>query len=92
LLASTIFRSTIDLNTPDGSSIPIEERSPREVTHVGGSQLAPDGALVWNPAFDVTPHHLIVGIITERGIFRPPYIESLRDAFHEDTKTTKVTM
>src|SRR5689334_19404065 len=49
--------STIDLNTPDGVHIPIEERSRREVTHVGGTQVAPDGAGVWNPAFDVTPHH-----------------------------------
>src|SRR5207249_6088076 len=57
--------STIDLNTPDGTRIPIEERSAREVTHVGGSQLTPDGASVRNPAFDVTPHHLIAGIITE---------------------------
>src|SRR5881397_3923349 len=61
--------STIDLNTLDGSRIPIEERSAREVTHVGGSQLTPDGARVWNPAFDVTPHKYIAGIITERGIF-----------------------
>src|SRR5690242_16344387 len=75
--------STIDLNTPDGVHIPIEERSRREVTHVGGTQVAPDGAGVWNPAFDVTPHHLIAGIITERGIFRPPYIESLKRAFEE---------
>jgi methylthioribose-1-phosphate isomerase len=73
--------STIDLNTPDGSRIPIEERSSREVTHVGGAQLAPDGAQVWNPAFDVTPHQLISGIITERGIFRAPYTESLARAF-----------
>src|SRR5438477_5280216 len=57
--------STIDLNTPDGSRIPIEERNAKEVTHVGGTQLTPVGALVWNPAFDVTPHHLIAGIITE---------------------------
>jgi methylthioribose-1-phosphate isomerase len=69
--------STIDLNTADGSLIPIEERSAKEVTHVGGAQLAPDGALVWNPAFDVTPHHLIAGIITEKGICRAPYTESL---------------
>src|SRR5438067_7082549 len=55
--------STIDLSTPDGGHIPIEERSAKEVTHVGGSQVAPDGAQVWNPAFDVTPHHLIAGII-----------------------------
>jgi methylthioribose-1-phosphate isomerase len=73
--------STIDLKTPDGSAIPIEERSAREVTHVGGAQLAPDGAAVWNPAFDVTPHALIAGIITEKGIFRPPFTESLRRAF-----------
>jgi methylthioribose-1-phosphate isomerase len=70
--------STIDLNTPDGRHIPIEERNPREVTHVGGLQVAPEGALVWNPAFDVTPSHLITGIITERGILRPPYGESLK--------------
>ena len=73
--------STIDLQCPDGSRIPIEERNRKEVTHVGGSQVAPDGALVWNPAFDVTPHHFIAGIITERGIFRPPYIDSLKVAF-----------
>src|SRR6266545_3513964 len=73
--------STVDLNTADGDGIPIEERSAREVTHVGGSQLSPEGALVWNPAFDVTPHRFITGIITERGIFRPPYVESLKRAF-----------
>jgi methylthioribose-1-phosphate isomerase len=77
--------STIDLDTPDGDHIPIEERNPREVTHVGGSQVAPDGALVWNPAFDVTPHHLIAGIITERGILRAPYTESLKRAFEGET-------
>jgi len=75
--------STIDLKTPDGEHIPIEERNAKEVTHVGSSQLAPAGASVWNPAFDVTPHHLIAGIITERGIFRAPYIESLARAFQE---------
>jgi len=73
--------STIDLKTPDGSQIPIEERSAKEVTHVGKSQVAPAGAMVWNPAFDVTPHHLIAGIITERGICRAPYTESLARAF-----------
>jgi methylthioribose-1-phosphate isomerase len=71
--------STIDLDTPDGSRIPIEERSPKEVTHVGAARLAPKGAQIWNPAFDVTPHHLIAGIITERGICREPYTESLRN-------------
>jgi methylthioribose-1-phosphate isomerase len=48
---------------------------------MGGSQLTPVGALIRNPAFDVTPHHLIAGIITERGIFRAPYMESLARAF-----------
>ena len=75
--------STIDLRTPDGARIPIEERPAREVTHVGASQVAPAGAKVWNPAFDVTPHRFITGIITEKGIFRAPYIESLQSAFEE---------
>ncbi|MGH9350411.1 MAG: S-methyl-5-thioribose-1-phosphate isomerase [Vicinamibacterales bacterium] len=69
--------STIDLETPDGSAIPIEERPDREVTHVGASRLTPDGARVRNPAFDVTPHKYVTAIITERGIARAPYAESL---------------
>jgi len=73
--------STIDLNTPDGQHIPIEERAAKEVTHVAGSQLTPEGVKVRNPSFDVTPHGFITGIITERGIFRPPYIDSLKRAF-----------
>jgi methylthioribose-1-phosphate isomerase len=77
--------STIDLDTPDGQHIPIEERNAREVTHIGGTQMTPDGAIIRNPAFDVTPHHFITGIITERGIFRAPYIESLKRAFDERT-------
>jgi len=76
--------STIDLNMPDGDRIPIEERNAREVTHVGSSQIAPVGALIWNPAFDVTPHQFISGIITERGIFRAPYTESLKSAFEQE--------
>jgi methylthioribose-1-phosphate isomerase len=75
--------STIDLTTPDGRHIPIEERSAREVTHLGGSQLTPDGVRIRNPAFDVTPHRFITGIITERGILRAPYTESLKRAFEE---------
>ena len=70
--------STVDLGTPDGRGIPIEERDGREVTHVKSIRLTPEGAKVYNPAFDVTPNHLIAGIITERGIARPPYAESLR--------------
>ena len=81
--------STIDLTTPDGRHIPIEERSAKEVTHVGGSRLTPDGARVWNPAFDVTPHQLIAGIITDRGIFRPPYTESLKRAFERESPVTR---
>ena len=69
--------STIDLATPDGSAIPIEERSDREVTHVGPSRLTPEGARIRNPAFDVTPAKFVTAIITERGIARPPFTGSL---------------
>ncbi len=72
--------STVDLSTPDGSAIPIEERNEREVTHVGSTRIAPEGAGVWNPAFDVTPSRLVAAIITDRGVCRPPYTESLRAA------------
>src|SRR5215204_4273602 len=75
--------STLDLSTPDGEHIPIEERDSREISHLGGSQLTPAGARIRNPAFDVTPHRYIAGIITERGIFRAPFGESLRHAFAE---------
>src|SRR5688572_1317652 len=71
--------STIDLNTPDGNRIPIEERSDREVTHVGSSRLTPEGARIRNPAFDVTPNRYVTAIITERGIARPPYLDSLAE-------------
>ena len=71
--------STIDLATPDGAHIPIEERNAREVTHLGASQLAPDGAGTRNPAFDVTPSQYVSAIITERGVCRPPYADSLRE-------------
>jgi methylthioribose-1-phosphate isomerase len=69
--------STIDLNTPDGSKIPIEERNEREVTHVGSNRLTPAGARIRNPAFDVTPAKYITAIITERGVARAPFDESL---------------
>ena len=71
--------STIDLATLDGARIPIEERDAREVTHVGSKRTVPEGVSVWNPAFDVTPKGLIAGIITEHGICRPPFIESLKE-------------
>jgi len=69
--------STVDLNTPDGSRIPIEERNDREVTHVGTARLTPEGARVRNPAFDVTPARYVTAIVTEHGIARAPYEESL---------------
>jgi len=69
--------STIDLDTTDGSRIPIEERDGREVTHVGPSRLTPEGARIRNPAFDVTPAKYVTAIITERGIARAPFHESL---------------
>ena len=72
--------STVDLETPDGARIPIEERNSREVTHVGSNQVAPAGASIRNPAFDVTPHSYITAIITDRGVFRAPFTESLRSA------------
>jgi methylthioribose-1-phosphate isomerase len=71
--------SSIDLNTPDGSKIPIEQRSSKEVTHIAGKQMTPDGVQIENPAFDVTPHNYVTAIITERGVLRAPYSESLRD-------------
>ena len=70
--------STVDLHTPTGDQIPIEQRSPREVTHLAGKQIAPDNVIVENPAFDVTPNRYITAIITERGIARTPYVESLK--------------
>ncbi len=70
--------STIDLATPDGDHIPIEERDQREVSHIGSSRLTPEGARIRNPAFDVTPNRYITGIITERGICHPPFTESLK--------------
>ena len=70
--------STIDLSTPEGSQIPIEERNAREVTHIAGKQMVPDGVGVENPAFDVTPSKYVTAIITELGIARQPYQEGLR--------------
>ncbi|MFO7577155.1 MAG: S-methyl-5-thioribose-1-phosphate isomerase, partial [Pelovirga sp.] len=70
--------STIDLTISDGSHIPIEERDPREVTHIREIALAPQGILVRNPAFDVTPQHLVTAIITERGVIRGDYQAGLQ--------------
>jgi len=73
--------STVDMNCPTGDEIPIEERDRREVTHVKDVQLAPDGCDVSNYAFDVTPNDLVTAIITEKGVARAPYTESLKKQF-----------
>lgn len=70
--------STLDLTLASGDEIPIEERASKEVTHVHGVHVAPDGIRVANPAFDVTPHRYVTAIITERGVAKGPYSESLR--------------
>jgi len=69
--------STVDLDTPDGGKIPIEQRARQEVTHIAGRAIAPEGVAVENPAFDVTPASYVTCIVTERGIARRPYEESL---------------
>lgn len=74
---SVVPVSTIDFELESGDLIPIEERDSSEVTHVGETQVAPTGMEVYNPAFDVTPHQNITGIITERGIIYPPFSENI---------------
>jgi methylthioribose-1-phosphate isomerase len=81
--------STVDLATPDGSKIPIEQRNAKEVTHIGGRQMVPDGVSVENPAFDVTPAKYVAAIITERGIARAPYEESLQALANEEVGVTR---
>jgi methylthioribose-1-phosphate isomerase len=83
--------STLDLKIPNGDHIPIEERGAAEVTHVFGVRVAPEGTEVRNPAFDVTPNRYVTAIITEKGVARSPYSESLRalagaDLKHADLK------
>ena len=70
--------STLDISLASGRDIPIEERKPEEVTHLGGKQITPKGIEAFNPAFDVTPHPLIHGIITEKGIVRKPFERTLK--------------
>ena len=72
--------STIDLSVPSGDDIPIEERPPEEVTRFGGTQTAPEGIGVRNPAFDITPHKYVGAIVTEMGILREPFAENLAAA------------
>jgi methylthioribose-1-phosphate isomerase len=69
--------STLDLTIPDGSHIPIEQRESKEVTHIAGARVVPEGVSVFNPAFDVTPHEFVTAIITDAGVARPPYVEAL---------------
>ncbi len=79
---SVVPTSTIDLSLPDGAHIPIEERSMDEVLNleIGGERVAPEGITARNPAFDVTPNRYVTAIVTENGVVRPPYVESLRRA------------
>ena len=79
--------STIDLSLPTGEAIPIEERSADEVLRLGGQLIAPEGVRAAHPAFDVTPHRYIRGIITERGIAGPPFLENLTGMFEEKLPT-----
>ena len=74
--------STFDLTLASGDQIPIEQRSPLEVTHVFGVPVAPEDVRVENPAFDVTPNRYMTAIITERGVARAPYTESLGQLAH----------
>ncbi len=76
--------STFDLRIASGQEIPIEDRIPREVTHVGEHRITPEGVPVFNYAFDVTPAELIAGIITEKGVLRAPYTEAIRAAIADE--------
>jgi methylthioribose-1-phosphate isomerase len=78
--------STIDFSLKDGSEIPIEERSREEVTHIGGVKIAADDVDVYNPAFDITPNKYITAIITERGIAKAPFSESLMNLAKEESQ------
>ena len=69
--------SSVDLDTPTGQEIPIEERAGEEITEFSGTPVAPAGVPVWNPAFDITPARYLTAIVTERGVARPPFAESL---------------
>jgi methylthioribose-1-phosphate isomerase len=73
--------STIDPSMRTGKEIPIEERDGREVSHVMGKRVAPEGVAVYNPAFDVTPARYVSAIVTEKGVLRPPFSRAIRDLF-----------
>ncbi|MDX1641463.1 MAG: S-methyl-5-thioribose-1-phosphate isomerase [Balneolaceae bacterium] len=74
--------STIDTELEEGSEFELEEREPEEVTHFGNKQTAPDKIDVYNPAFDITPNHLITGIITEKGVIEPDFKKNIEKAFN----------
>jgi methylthioribose-1-phosphate isomerase len=79
--------STLDLSLKSGDEIPIEQRAASEVTHVFGVPIAPENIEVENPAFDVTPARYVTAIVTEHGVARPPYEESLRAALRDKLST-----
>jgi len=81
--------SSVDLRMRRGADIPIEERSPEELTQIGGTPLAPRGVRVFHPAFDVTPSRLITAIVTERGVVRPPYRKSLGRVVRAAAQTSR---
>jgi methylthioribose-1-phosphate isomerase len=81
--------STVDFDCPDGSKIPIEQRNTREVSHIAGKQMVPDGVEIENPAFDVTPAKYVAAIITEKGVARAPYTESLKNLAAESVLASK---
>jgi methylthioribose-1-phosphate isomerase len=70
--------SSIDIDCASGKDIPIEQRDPKEVSHIFGKAVAPKGTQVFNPAFDVTPQDLVTAIITEKGVINPPYQQNIR--------------
>src|SRR5262249_51380700 len=74
--------STVDLATESGDAIPIDERPPEDATHRGGRRMGPEAIAARTPACDVTPHRYVTAIITEKGIARPPYAESLARLLH----------
>jgi methylthioribose-1-phosphate isomerase len=82
--------STVDLETPDGSKIPIEQRNPAEVTHIAGKAITPEGVGVENPAFDVTPAKYVTAIVTEHGIARAPYEDSLDRLVREGSQQSTI--
>jgi methylthioribose-1-phosphate isomerase len=84
--------STVDLTTSDGDHIPIEQRAAREVTHLAGKQITPAGIKVENPAFDVTPNKYITAIITEYGVARQPFHESLRSLEKRSVERSRETL